>query len=412
MLGLNNEAISDLAFPTLFKKTSTGAVEEWTISVTDNVIKTVHGQFNGKKQESCDTLREGVNAGKSNATTPAQQALKEARAKWEKQRKKGYVQLYADAVAGVVEDVIEGGIAPMLAPSGLYPKFAHKLQWPVFTQPKLDGMRCIAILEDGKCTLWSRTRKRIRSMVHIERQIESLWPFIQSIQSMARETEVGASMCVNTDGRMRAIFDGELFKTGVPFEDVLSWIRTYEPGPRSREIEYHVYDFPTRPERVFSERHHALQVISTRFQRADTQSLFLVRTPVAASPKDLDEQHEENLADLNEGTMIRNGGGSYECGKRSYHLQKHKDMKDGEYLIVGADEGRGKDAGTVGSFRCRTADGKEFSARLKATYERRRELFEHPEQWRGWKLTIIYQNLTADGIPRFPIGKGLRKGSE
>jgi len=49
---------------------------------------------------------------------------------------------------------------------------------------------------------------------------------------------------------------------------------------------------------------------------------------------------------------------------------------------------------------------------LKATYERRRELFNHPEQWKGWKLTVLYQDLTLDGIPRFPIGKALRKSTE
>lgn len=109
--------------------------------------------------------------------------------------------------------------------------------------------------------------------------------------------------------------------------------------------------------------------------------------------------------------MIR-GNGPYEEGKRSYYLQKLKNFEEGEWPIVNAEEGRGKDAGTVGAFVCVTQNGTEFKARLKATYERRRELFENPKQWKGMLLTVKYQNLTADSIPRFPIGKGLRTSTE
>jgi DNA ligase-1 len=117
--------------------------------------------------------------------------------------------------------------------------------------------------------------------------------------------------------------------------------------------------------------------------------------------------------------MVRSNNGIYEGGKRSYGLQKLKnrvgengDDVDNEYPILDAEEGRGKDAGTVGAFVCSTPAGKTFKCRLKATYERRRELFNHPEQWKGWKLTVLYQDLTLDGIPRFPIGKALRKNTE
>jgi DNA ligase-1 len=130
-------------------------------------------------------------------------------------------------------------------------------------------------------------------------------------------------------------------------------------------------------------------------------------------------EHIKNVAAGYEGTMVRSNSGLYESGKRSYGLQKLKNRvgedglpTDNEYPILDAEEGRGKDAGTVGAFVCSTPAGKTFKCRLKATYERRRELFNHPEQWKGWKLTVLYQDLTLDGIPRFPIGKALRKSEE
>lgn len=102
-------------FPTLYKLTSTKAVQQWTISVDDTTITTTYGQVGGAMLTTSDTVTEGKNLGKKNATTPAQQAIAEAKAKWEKQRKKGYVEDVVAATAGKVDDVIEGGVLPMLA---------------------------------------------------------------------------------------------------------------------------------------------------------------------------------------------------------------------------------------------------------------------------------------------------------
>lgn len=104
--------------------------------------------------------------------------------------------------------------------------------------------------------------------------------------------------------------------------------------------------------------------------------------------------------------MIRNNG-PYEGGKRSYHLQKFKTMEDSEFTIIGAEEGRGKDIGTVGAFVCRVGT-EEFRCRLKASYARRRELWQNPEEWRGKQLTVKYQKLSVYGTPIFPIGKAIR----
>ena len=108
-----------------------------------------------------------------------------------------------------------------------------------------------------------------------------------------------------------------------------------------------------------------------------------------------------------EGAMIRNVNGMYEGGKRSANLQKMKSFEDAEYEIVGANEGRGKDSGTVGSFICKIESGQTFSARLQGPYATRKKLFEQGG-YIGQLLTVKYQNLTSDNLPRFPIGKGLR----
>ena len=124
------------AWPSLFKKTKTGAIEQWDIRVDANTIFIRYGHIDGAIQETSDTIKEGKNLGKKTETSPEQQALSEAQSKWEKQVKKGYVQSLEDAKAGK-NDL--GGIAPMLAHK--YHEHAGKVIWPAFVQPKLDGTR-------------------------------------------------------------------------------------------------------------------------------------------------------------------------------------------------------------------------------------------------------------------------------
>lgn len=159
-------------FETLYKKSSTGADQEWTVSTEDNVIITRWGQVGGSIQETRDIIAAGKNAGKKNETTPIQQAQLEAEALWTKKLKKGYVKSLDDARAGKVDDVIEGGVNPMLAHK--YSEQAKKIVFPALVQPKFDGHRCIAVVENGKATLWTRTRKPITGLPHIVADLEAM----------------------------------------------------------------------------------------------------------------------------------------------------------------------------------------------------------------------------------------------
>ena len=269
----------------------------------------------------------------------------------------------------------------MLAPSKIYPTFKHKLRFPVYVQPKLDGSRLVAVLEDGVCTLWSRTQKQINSLPHIAKAIE------------------------DTFGNQNLILDGEAYSIEYhdQFEELMSLIRQDEPGDGHEKVDYHIYDLPSCEE-TFAVRHTKLQ----KLLKGAPKCLVPVKTVLCHNDDEIMAEHLKNLEDNFEGSMIR-GDGLYEQGKRSYNLQKLKNFNDAEYKIIGADEGRGKDVGTVGAFICVTQEGKEFKARLKGTYAYRGALYQNAALWKDKFLTVKYQNLTADGIPRFPIGKEIRE---
>ena len=285
------------------------------------------------------------------------------------------------AKAGILDEVIEGGIAPMLAPNKVYPTFAHKLRFPVICQPKLDGSRLIS--KDG---LWSRTRKRVNSLPHIQKAIEEQL------------------------GKDAPALDGEAWSKDVAlsegFEGLMSIIRKDGPTEGHEQIGYYIYDLPEFKPNNMSRDKARLELL-----REVKWPLVAVESTICNSHEEIMKAHEKNLAEGYEGTMIR-GDGPYEGGKRSYFLQKLKDFEDHEFDIIGMEEGKGKDAGTLGAFICKTEDGKEFKCRLKATYDHRRELFNNSGLWKGFRLTVKHQGVTLDGIPRFPIGKALRRGEE
>lgn len=382
-------------FPTLYKKTSTGKIQYWTISTSSQigqmsdeeyapewgVITIRFGQIDGKEQLTNDTIAEGKNSGKKNATTAAQQAEAEALAKWQKQKKKGYVESIGSAQKEELDDLIEGGIVPMLAHK--FSDQGHKIKYPCYVQPKLDGIRCIAVVEDGQCTLWSRTRKPITSMPHIVQELEAIF----------------ASVDVTLDGEL---YNHELKSN---FEQIASMVRQEEPDPNHFLVQYHVYDIVSSA--TFKDRHDRLASLLF-FLEEGGSSLRFVTTNLITSEDKVMEFFEKYRKMGYEGAMLRNTDSLY-VNKRSYDLQKVKEFDDAEFSIVGIEEGRGKLAGHVGSFVCIMSDGKEFLAKMAGDTEKLKEYFINHSLWTGKILTVKYQGLTgAKGVPRFPVGVSIR----
>jgi len=369
------------ALPTLYKKSSAGADQEWTIGTKDNVIVTRWGQIGGAMQEGHDVVKKGKNLGRANETTPAEQAALEAQSKWEKKLKKGYVKDLADAQAGKVDDVIEGGIFPMLAHEFI--KHGSKLVYPAFVQPKLDGHRCTAVVESGRCSLWSRSRKPITSMPHIVAAIERL-------------KLKGAH-----------VFDGELYNHDYHdrFSKLSSLIRHDDVRPGSEIIEYHAYDFVTP--QTFDHRYADLKL---RIEDAPLP-LHLVETKEVTDEDELMLAFDHFRALKYEGAMARNANGLYISSptKRSYDLLKLKEFQDDEFPVRAVEEGRGKLAGHA-IFICEMPTGKQFRVKMKGKTEELKKYFDRPDLAIGRQLTVKFQGYTdTNGVPRIPVALRFRE---
>jgi len=374
--------------PTLYKRNSNAtAIQQWTISVTDATITTVYGQVGGAMQTTQDTIMQGKNLGKKNATTPEQQAMLEAEAQHEKKLKKGYVTTLAAAQAGEVDKVIEGGIVPMTAL--VYADRQDKVVFPVAVQPKLDGHRCVAVIvvdettlgRRATVTLWTRSRKRIKSLPHIEKQLGEIFC----------KWEIGTYH-----------LDGENYQHDYRdrFEELTSLIRPDEPRPGHEVVEYHIYDIVS-PE-TFLNRFKTLEHVFDT-----TTHLKLVETHVAANEAALLSHYDFFKKQGYEGAMCRTLDTPYEH-KRSSSLLKMKDFVDGEFRVVRLEEGRGKLQRHVGAFVCVTEDGVEFGAKGAMPNETLRQAWLEPEKWVGKMMTVKYFGKTADGSLRFPSALRLR----
>lgn len=257
--------------------------------------------------------------------------------------------------------------------------------FPCFVQPKLDGLRCVVYLVNGAPVYQSRTGGIFTVLQHLD----------ASIQQILSQNPT-------------LVLDGELYTRQIPFEELAGIIKkktlTESDKQKIRCVQYHVYDLVIANV-PFRER------ISTLQQVISLSGTFVtpVLTHLANETTEFREKFSEYVAQGYEGIMLRNMEGLYQENYRSNDLMKYKEFFENEYKIVDFKEAVGRDAGTV-IWECETPEGRRFSVRPRGTQEARREWFSKGASMVGKQLTVIFQELSEMGVPRFPVGKAIRDG--
>ena len=367
---------------TLYSKSKTGKVRYWSIKVDqqgDKVFIVRHtGEDGGKDQEFRKEITSGKNIGKKNETSKLQQAQSEAKSMWTKQLETGCV-----TDKSKVDSMIT--ILPMLANKW---EERHKhISEPFYVQPKLDGVRMLIGNYQGKFLMLSRTGKVVKHMDHIGDEVKGL----------LKEGE---------------FLDGENYSPNKTFEEITGLCRTTlqtsADGKDLGGIKFHVFDkfnfnFPNES---FEVRQYNLK----KFFSKKFKNIKLVETKILHSKKMIEDEHDTYVDLGYEGIMIRDFQGKYSLAERSNKLLKFKKFQTEEYEIVGANEGTGKDAGTV-VWVCKGGQPQAtgtFAVRPTGSLAQRKEWFRNRTQYIGKMLTVKFQNLTEYGFPRFPVGLGIR----
>ena len=309
---------------------------------------------------------EAKNVGRSNETSVEQQAYLEIERDFKKQMDKGYAEV------GQESDVLP---LPMLAHK--FSDKGHKVVWPAFVQPKLNGQR---MLFDGKQG-WSRGGKLIipECIAHIKEEIGELPPGV--------------------------ILDGELILPGNPLlQKTMTAIKKFRPE-LSPTLLYWVYDIvdPTRP---FSERFEILRSLVPLGESHVT----LTPTAEVETPSDVLFHHSQFVDSGYEGSMVRFDLGGYDIGHRNNQLQKVKDFVDGEFEVLDIIEGGGRFK-SASIFVCRATETQTFTVCPEGDMDYRRDLYNRREEILSTTkyLTVRYQELSKDSVPIFPVGVSLRE---
>lgn len=358
-------------FPALFELSSRGERKYWTIEVTRGertaYIHIKHGLIMGKEKTSLKRITEGKNIGKSNETTPYEQAISEAKAKWKKKKDKGYVEN--------LDELNNEVLLPMLAHS--FQKRGHNIKYPAYVQPKLDGVRCLAKKVDSNTIkYYSRMGKEFTTLEH-------LTPSLLKIMQVDQ------------------VLDGEIYSHDMTFQELIRLIKRLRPN--SNKLGYHVYDLVDTT-KSFEDRYTILKDSFSKFA-SDHITLLLANT--VEDKEEISEKHAEYVAAGYEGVIIRNKAGKYKLKSRSADLQKYKEFKDKEFVITGGKESTGSEVGCI-IFDVKNDKGQEFAVRPRGSFSQRRKWMRDINSLIGKKLTVRYQELTDDGIPRFPVGIGIR----
>jgi DNA ligase-1 len=219
-------------------------------------------------------------------------------------------------------------------------KHESKLKGQVFVEPKLDGVRVIAICDTEKdeVILMSRNGKELVNFPHINTQLDHLlgeldrsWVFdgeIMSADFQSLMKQIHRKGDAQTDDAILNLFDCmplEMFQQGECTGSLTKrkeWLESFQFGPNIRTIE------------------------SVRF--------------------DLDEDYDKFM-DYNrlcidkgyEGIMIKPVNGVYEC-KRSSLWLKVKPFIEVSLKVVAVEEGTGRNAGKLGALIVEGVDDGKF----------------------------------------------------
>jgi len=371
---------------TLYKQTATGSIQTWQqeISPDRKSYRTISGKLNGKMVVAEWTTCTRKNLGKANETSEEVQCILEVATNYKKKLAQGnYKETLDDNIS---ED---NYFRPMLAKKYLIDCVVTQSDYYsniVFSQPKIDGLRCIV----NKEGMWSREGKPIISAPHISETLQPLF-----------------------DINPEFVFDGELYsdKLSDNFNEIISIAKKSKPTPvdfdkSKKYLQYWVYDFPTIVgsfEKRFESLENLIKENLYKTNNLAQKYIKIVETTKVQNKESLDELFRDYVEQGYEGQMIRFSSVNYE-NKRSKQLLKRKDFVDDEFIITDITEGVGNRSGMAGRVFCKDSRGKIFKANMRGNRDSYRELLLNKTEYIGTLVTIRYQELTPEEkVPRFGV---------
>jgi len=348
---------------TLYKVNKNKAIQSWSIQTIEDTFIITFGLI-GVIMQTVSTKCYSKNIGKSNETTPEQQAILEMEALITKKIKSGYS--YDISAPNTV-------MLPMKVKC--YQGQLHNIKFPCYSSAKLNGVNGTYRRVNGKLSLYSRGGE--------------LYPAIPHLESLVHET-----MDLFNSNEL----NGELYIHGFALQDITSAV--IKPNSNSNLLGFCIFDIADMSS-TFSTR----ATIMHSYQNFDTtihSTVSVVYNVTCNSIADI-EAHYTECADFGyEGTVIKNTKALYQHNVRSSDMFKYKKAQDAEWEIIGYE----LDKRNHPVFIFITKELKTFKAKPKGTHEFLANI--DPDTYIGQFATCEYEVLSKDLIPLKPIFIGLR----
>jgi len=264
--------------------------------------------------------------------------------------------------------------------------------YPVVVEPKLDGLRCIAIKEGGVVTLYTRNGTLLETLPTIKRVLEA-----HALDNI--------------------VLDGE--SLGADWSESASVIMSRKKAKDDSNIVYHVFDVvPLSKWRdrssttSFSDRRQFLEGVFIRGTSA--KCIRITDKIIANNDEDILTFYQKCLSQGYEGVMVKDPGAKY-VWKRSSSILKLKPVWTHEGVIVGWHKGStgGKRQDSFGGFEILLPNG--VSTRVGSGLDdamRAQVEMDGPDSYVGRIAECECQEVTSDGKMRFPVFVRFRDASD
>ena len=358
-------------FPTLYCPSKTNKIKIWKIWIEQNknnltIMHLESGYVGGTIQDKLKIITNGKNIGKINETTPFEQAILEAKSKWNKKIDKNYTESVPDLNSYTPKVML-----PMLAKgSG-----KGKIRFPCFMQPKLNGICNLSETTRREVLHHSRGGKLFNTVSHLDKYINKINPI--------------------------APLHGELFHPEWSLQKISSY--TKELKEDSYLLQYWIYDIAwVGP--FFKER---WKWIIKNIPEDNLSPIKITPTVIVNSKAEVKYYHDMWVATGMEGGMLKNENGIYMFQYNSDDIEKVKEFMDAEFEIIGGKQATGTHDGCV-IYTCKTKDGLEFDVSPRGSLEDRKQWFLELYKTIGKILTVRFSEFNESGIPNHPVGITIR----
>jgi len=260
--------------------------------------------------------------------------------------------------------------------------------YPIRVEPKLDGLRCVAVKHGGEVTMFTRNGNVLETLPRIKSALEKApWDDF--------------------------VLDGEAL--GADWNESASVVMSHKKGKDDSGMIFHVFDAlhfsDWRDQRSDLELADRIDLVAELVEQVGSHVIVQVPGRLVNNKEDLLEAYMTDTDAGYEGIMLKDLDAPY-LFKRSSNIRKLKPIKTFEGIIVGSYEGKrgSKREGLWGGFEVVLQNGIVTRVAGGFTDKLKSEINIDPESWirrvvemEGQPDPLTGDGLTIDGKVRFPV---------